>query len=109
AQNLSGAALTIVRLNPVFYVVEGYRNALLYQQPLSAMWPLDVYFWAVTLGLFFFGALVFTRLKPHFADVLGAMFLMRRAAGADGDAGSFTVHAGPLGPGGGRVLPFFAR
>jgi ABC-type polysaccharide/polyol phosphate export permease len=43
---------------------------LLYQQPLSAMWPLDVYFWAVTLGLLFFGALVFTRLKPHFADVL---------------------------------------
>ena len=70
AQNLSGTALLIIRLNPVFYVVEGYRNALLYQQSLSAMWPLDVYFWTVTVVLFFFGALVFKRLQPHFADVL---------------------------------------
>src|SRR5438094_6425212 len=34
---------------------------------------------------------------------------MRRTSGDDRATGSFTVHAGPLGPGGGGVLPFFAR
>jgi ABC-type polysaccharide/polyol phosphate export permease len=70
SQNLSGTMLLLIQLNPVFYIVEGYRNALLYQQPLTAMWPLDVYFWGVAALVFLGGALVFKRLKPHFADVL---------------------------------------
>ncbi len=69
-QNLKGTALWIVQLNPVLYVVEGYRNAFLYARPLSALWPLDIYFWAVTAAMLLVGASVFRRLKPHFADVL---------------------------------------
>jgi len=69
-QNLKGKALWIVQLNPVLYIVEGYRNALLYARPLSALWPLDVYFWTVTGFVLLLGAGVFRRLKPHFADVL---------------------------------------
>ena len=69
-QNLSHKALLIVQLNPLFYVVEGYRNALLYRRSLWALWPLDLYFWGVTAILFVLGGTVFRRLKPHFADVL---------------------------------------
>jgi lipopolysaccharide transport system permease protein/teichoic acid transport system permease protein len=70
AQNLSEGALRVVQLNPLFYVVEGYRNAFLYGKPLTAQWPLDLYFWAVVAGLFVLGAVLFQRLKPHFAEVL---------------------------------------
>ncbi len=70
AQNLSKRALRIVQLNPMFYVVEGYRNALLYGRSLWALWPLDVYFWGVTAVLIVLGGVMFRRLKPHFADVL---------------------------------------
>jgi len=70
AQNLSPRVLRVIELNPVFYVVEGYRNALLYGRSLLAQWPLDLYFWAVTATLLVLGNVVFRSLKPHFADVL---------------------------------------
>jgi lipopolysaccharide transport system permease protein/teichoic acid transport system permease protein len=56
--------------NPVSYAVEGYRNALLYQRPLSAHWQQGLYVWALSFILAFVGASVFRRLKPHFGDVL---------------------------------------
>lgn len=60
----------IFRLNPVFYIVNGYRQSLFgdvwfWQQPGQF-----AYFWILTILLFVFGAVVFKRLKPHFADVL---------------------------------------
>lgn len=60
----------IFRLNPVFYIVTGYRQALFdkvwfWQQPGQL-----AYFWILTLLLFAMGTFVFKRLKPHFADVL---------------------------------------
>lgn len=60
----------IFRLNPVFYIVNGYRQSLFgevwfWQQPRQF-----AYFWILTIALFLFGAIVFKRLKPHFADVL---------------------------------------
>lgn len=70
ASNLPAPWLRIVELNPIFYVVEGYRNAFLYGRPPLALWPLDLYFWGVTGMLFVLGAVVFRRLRPHFADVL---------------------------------------
>lgn len=60
----------ILKLNPVYYVVNGYREALIdnrwfWQNPNQL-----VYFWFVTAILFALGCLVFKRLKIHFADVL---------------------------------------
>ncbi len=69
-QNLSEPVRRVLQLNPLFYVVDGYRNAFLYGKPLWALWPLDLYFWAVTAGLFVLGAGVFRRLKPHFVELL---------------------------------------
>lgn len=60
----------VFKLNPVYYIVSGYRDAMLgdiwfWERPL---WTL--YFWIVTTVLFVLGSWVFKRLKPHFADVL---------------------------------------
>jgi len=60
----------ILKCNPIFYVVNGYRNALFaktwFWQDISA----TIYFWVVTIILFGLGAVIFRRLKVHFADVL---------------------------------------
>ena len=60
----------LLRLNPILYVVEGYRNALVYAQPFWADVAGGAYYWSVALMCFGLGAYVFRRLKPEFADVL---------------------------------------
>ena len=60
----------ILKLNPVYYVVNGFRNAL-----INKIWFWEnpkqlVYFWGITALLFVIGSVVFKRLKIHFADVL---------------------------------------
>lgn len=70
ADNLPDWAYSIIRLNPLFYIVQGYRGVLLYDQPFWFQWPLDLWFWAATLFVLLLGSLIFGRLKPHFADVL---------------------------------------
>lgn len=60
----------ILKLNPMFYIVEGYRDAL-----ISGRWfwerpVLTAYFWMVTILMFVIGTRVFRKLKIHFADVL---------------------------------------
>lgn len=59
-----------LKLNPMFYIVQGYRDSFLYFVPFWERPSEALYFWAVAGSLFVFGALVFKRLKPHFADVL---------------------------------------
>lgn len=59
-----------IKLNPVFYLTEGYRNTFIHkiwfwEHPMSML-----YFWGFTLIVFISGALLFRGLKPHFADVL---------------------------------------
>lgn len=61
---------TIFKLNPLYYVVNGYRQSLFGHAWFFEEWQLTIYFWVVTILLFAFGTVVFKRLKPHFADVL---------------------------------------
>ncbi len=60
----------IFQLNPVFYVVNGYRQAMFEQVWFWENGWLTPYFWIFTLVVFAFGANVFKKLKTHFADVL---------------------------------------
>lgn len=60
----------IFKLNPIFYVVNGYRSAMFEKTWFWQDFYSTMYFWIVTILLFGFGALVFKRLKVHFADVL---------------------------------------
>jgi homopolymeric O-antigen transport system permease protein len=60
----------LIKANPVYYLVMGYRDSLIYKVWFWKHVPLTVYFWIVTLALFVFGRMVFRKLKPHFADVL---------------------------------------
>lgn len=60
----------IVKLNPFFYIVEGYRDTLLLDVWFWERYFQTAYFWIVSLFCFGFGALIFKKLKPHFSDVL---------------------------------------
>ena len=60
----------LLRINPLVYVIDGYRDSV-----YRGAWFFEngwgtLYFWVVTLLLFAFGRFIFKKLKVHFADVL---------------------------------------
>jgi len=61
---------TLVKLNPFYYIVEGYRASLLGQGWFWDDLGLTVYYWSVTASVACLGALLFRRLRPHFADMI---------------------------------------
>lgn len=60
----------IVDLNPLVYIIEGYRNALVYHDISLIGFGPTLYFWAFTGTTFVGGWLLFKRLRPYFADVI---------------------------------------
>ena len=60
----------VFKLNPAFYITEGYRFSFIYKVPFWEHWAWGLYFWGSTLLLLASGAFVFKKLKPHFADVI---------------------------------------
>lgn len=60
----------LFKLNPVFYIVNGYRSALLEKTWFWEDFYSTMFFWIITAVVFGVGALIFKRLKVHFADVL---------------------------------------
>jgi teichoic acid transport system permease protein len=70
AGNIGGLFKLAVQANPMYFVVEGYRSALLPGSALFALWPLDLYFWTLVLVALVAGATMFRRFESDFADVL---------------------------------------
>ena len=62
--------IKLFKLNPMYYIVTGYRDSMLGHVSVMAHVSWGLYFWVVTAVLFGIGAFIFKRLKPHFADVL---------------------------------------
>jgi len=60
----------VLKLNPMFYVVQGYRESFIYFVPFWHHPLLTVYFWGVAGSIFLLGVYVFSKFKPQFADVL---------------------------------------
>lgn len=58
------------KLNPIYYIVDGYRQALFYKEWFWEHPWMTLYYWVLTAVIFIFGTIIFKRLKPHFADVL---------------------------------------
>ena len=62
--------LLFFQLNPMYYVVNGYREALIEKSWFFENVYMTIYFWGFVAVIFAIGALIFKRLKVHFADVL---------------------------------------
>lgn len=70
-QAMNEIVLKVLRFNPLYYVINGYRDALIngvgfWQQPLGS----TLYFWAFTAIMALLGIKVYRKLKRHFADLL---------------------------------------
>lgn len=70
AATMSLSLQKIFKLNPVYYVVAGFRDALLEKLWFWEKPAWSVYFWCICAGIYLIGTKVFNRLKTHFSDVL---------------------------------------
>jgi len=65
------AILPILKLNPYYYVIEGYRNSFFnpsirfYDDVNMMLW-----FWGFTFVIFLIGSYYYDKTRPYFADVL---------------------------------------
>lgn len=66
----SPKAQMLLKINPLVYIVEGYRSAIYDRQWFWEDFYSTMYFWIVTVVLFCIGSLVYKRLKVHFADIM---------------------------------------
>ena len=60
----------ILKLNPMYYIVSGYRDIFLFKKWFFEHPVWTAYFWAFTIVCFLIGSRIFTKLRVHFADVL---------------------------------------
>lgn len=60
----------VVKLNPMFYIVEGYRDSFINRRWFFERPVLSAYFWMTVILALGIGHISFRKLKPHFADVL---------------------------------------
>ncbi len=70
AGGISAAFDTALKINPMYYIVSGFRDSL-----LNKVWFWDkpvwtVCFWSTVIILFILGRNIFKKLQVHFADVL---------------------------------------
>ena len=59
-----------LKLNPVYYIIQGYRDSFIYFVPFWHHGWYTLYYWTVAILMLLTGGWVFRRLKPQFADVL---------------------------------------
>lgn len=56
--------------NPLYYVVQGYRNIFVYKQEVLHPIGMTIYYWVIIVIILGAGLRLFCRCKKHFADVL---------------------------------------
>ena len=67
---ISPVVLTILKMNPMYYIVSGYRDSVINHIWFWTRPETTLYFWGVTVVLFMIGSVIFKKLQVHFADVL---------------------------------------
>lgn len=60
----------VLKINPMYYVIRGYRDAFVYHVWFWEHGYSNLYFWSIVAFAFALGAFTFKKLRPQFADVL---------------------------------------
>lgn len=68
--NIPWIVKSILKINPLYYIVNGYRESLIYKKWFFEDMSMTIYFWVVTLLCYLLGSWMYKRLRVHFADVL---------------------------------------
>ena len=58
----------LLKMNPAYYIIVGYRSCFIHEPSPSLL--LGAYYWGFSIVAVGVGAVVFKRLRKHFADVL---------------------------------------
>lgn len=58
------------KINPMYYIIEGYRGSFIYHKWFWELGDINFSFWIITILVMCSGVIVFNKLRPHFADVL---------------------------------------
>lgn len=69
-KNIPANMAIFFRMNPLYYIVKGYRDSFLYGIPFWSNWTDTAYFWGLAAVFFVIGVLVFKRLRPYFAEMV---------------------------------------
>ena len=60
----------ILKLNPVYYIVTGYRDCYINGIWFWDRYKITIYFWVVTIVILLISTTIFKKLRVHFSDVL---------------------------------------
>ena len=60
----------VLKINPVYYITTGFRDSMITGDWFWERPGLSLYFWGITLLIFFLGIRLFRKMRPHFSDVL---------------------------------------
>lgn len=64
------SVVSILKINPLFYLITGFRDGFLGYTVQHGAWLYHGYFWVFTIALLILSTNVFARLRPEFDDVL---------------------------------------
>lgn len=67
---LPGWMQTIVSCNPIYYIVQGYRDCFFYHKGLLAYTWSMAWFWGITIFLFFVGSFMMCKFRTKFIDMI---------------------------------------
>lgn len=63
--------VTLLNLNPIHYLIEGYRAAFFGSEwYFITHWEYTLYFWGLVVVLFIFGSILHVKFRRHFIDYL---------------------------------------
>ncbi len=60
----------LVKANPVYYVIQGYREAIFYQRTPLNHPAITLYFWCLVGGIFVIGCILMYKFKKKFIDMI---------------------------------------
>ena len=69
-KTLSPKMQLLFKLNPMFYIVDGYRDSFIYKIWFWEKPNLTLSYFVISTAILIVGVIVFKKLQPHFNDVL---------------------------------------
>lgn len=69
-ENIGGELGAILQFNPIYYIVNGYRESLLYKTPMFSTPIYDIVFWISAIVILTLGVNVHMKLRNKFVDLI---------------------------------------
>ena len=67
--NRAPLVIKLLKLNPIYYIVKGYRYSVL-NDNFDSLFKMSIYYYIISIIVFIIGFSMFDKMKKHFADVL---------------------------------------